>query len=135
MSDLQQRHKGVPQFFIPLSGVVGLIVLIMPLYLYPIATFDPIQGGNFAQDPHYLNLYVSYAVLMAICALALLLRKMKKLFSIFLFAIFLVSHFHFKRVFGEAIVFKPAFVGAFIIGPAVIFLLGILASFSVSKKH
>ena len=133
MTDSEKPQKGVPQFFIPLSGVVGLVILIMPLYLYPVATFDPIQGGSFYQDPHYLNLYVPYAILMTVCVTTLLLMKMKKLFSLLLLAIFLTSHFHFKLVFKDAIVFKPAFVGVFIVIPSIVFLLGALASWNRIK--
>ena len=135
MPNFERPQKGMPRFFISLSGIVGLLVLALPLYLYPVATFDPIQGGSFYQTPHYLNLYAPYAILVAVCALALLVTKMKKLFSVLLLAIFLTSHFHFKLVFKEAIVFKPAFVGVFILVPAVIFLLGSLASFLAAEKH
>ena len=130
MGDSQKKKGNQFDFFIPLSGILGLAATALPLYLYPIATFDPIQGGSFYQSSSYISLYVPYALLFAVSAGGLLFAKRKKIFASLLFAGFLISHFHFKWIFKDALVFKPAFVGIFIVLPAVIFLIGAIAAWA-----
>lgn len=127
-------HSHIPRIFIQVSAVLGYVVSILPLYLYPIATFDPIEGGAFYESAAYRFLYVTYAAVFLFCATALLVGKMKRVFSLILLLSFSVSHFHFKSVFGSAIVFKPAFTIFFIVSPTVIFLLGALAAYQVSSR-
>ena len=113
-----------------ISPFVGLAVMALPLYLYPMATIDPLDASPFYTSPDFMKVYLPYAVIFGLSSIGIFLKK--KLAIGVLLVSFLVSHVHFATHFANQIVFKPLFVVGFIFIPAVIFLL---AAFSLFVKQ
>ena len=117
-------NKGSRFLLNRISGIFGLMTLVLPLYLYPIATIDPLEGHPYFTASRFLKIYLPYACVIGLIALGVLLKEgNKRFFPAMLFIAYTYSHYYYKSVFGGVLVFKPLFFVVFIVFPSVLFLV------------
>ena len=115
------NQNRVFNFVLKISSVIGFAAMALPLYLYPLATIDPMDARPFYASPDYFLIYVPYAVVFFFSSFLVACGKRNFIFLLLLG--FIASHFNFILYFDKKIVLKPAFAAVFIVIPTVIFLV------------